>query len=72
MDDRELLEMATPMARSQPSIPQGDPMNHTQSIPYDDTPTGHSYAAAWIALIGFFALDVLIAVQIGALNHFFG
>ena len=22
--------------------------------PYDDTQTGHSYAAAWIALIGFF------------------
>lgn len=40
--------------------------------PYEDTQTGHSYAAAWIALFGFFALDVLIAVQIGALNHFFG
>ncbi|WP_417786718.1 hypothetical protein [Stutzerimonas xanthomarina] len=49
----------------------------TQALPLDpyerdDTPTGHSYAAAWIALIGFFALDVLIAVQRGALNHFFG
>ncbi|KJJ61523.1 hypothetical protein RT21_19995 [Pseudomonas sp. 10B238] len=49
----------------------------TQALPldpyeHDDTPTGHSYAAAWIALIGFFALDVLIAVQIGALHHFFG
>jgi len=47
-------------------------MNRTQALPCDDTPTGHSYAAAWIALIGFFALDMLIAVQIGALNHFFG
>tara|TARA_Y100000815_G_scaffold176204_1_gene160423 strand:- start:3265 stop:3423 length:159 start_codon:yes stop_codon:yes gene_type:complete len=51
-------------------------MNRTAYLPYDPTPydeqTGHSYAAAYIALFGFFALDVLIAVQIGALNHFFG
>tara|TARA_R100000935_G_scaffold48840_1_gene73605 strand:+ start:2479 stop:2634 length:156 start_codon:yes stop_codon:yes gene_type:complete len=40
--------------------------------PYDDTQTGHSYAAGWSVLIGFGALDLLIAVQIGALYHFFG
>jgi hypothetical protein len=22
-------------------------MNRTQALPYDDTPTGHSFAAAW-------------------------
>lgn len=22
-------------------------MNRTQSLPYDDTPTGHSFSAAW-------------------------
>lgn len=44
----------------------------TQALPYDDTPSGHSFAAFWIALFGFFALDVLIAVQLGALHHFFG
>ena len=47
-------------------------MNRTIPLPYDDTPTGHSFAAAWSALLGFVALDVLIAVQIGALHHFFG
>jgi len=28
-------------------------MNRTQSLPYDDTPTGHSFAAAWWTLTGF-------------------
>jgi hypothetical protein len=47
----------------------------TQAIPYDDTPTGHSFAAAWIALFGFAALAALLAVagfQWAAMNHFFG
>lgn len=44
----------------------------TEVIDYDDTHTGHSFAAAWWTLSGFGVLDVLIAVQIGALNHFFG
>ena len=49
-------------------------MNRTQSIPYDDTPTGHSYAAAWIAiwifgLAGVFLFGLAFEA---ALNHFFG
>ena len=52
-------------------------MNRTLPLPYDTgphdhTPSGHSFAAAWWTLSGFGVLDVLIAVQIGALNHFFG
>ena len=43
--------------------------------PYDDTQTGHSYAAGWSVLIGFTVLAGLIATasfQWAALNHFFG
>lgn len=46
----------------------------TEVIDYDDTPTGHSYEAAWIALIGFFALDVLLIGLAGeaAIYNLFG
>jgi hypothetical protein len=47
----------------------------TQALPYDDTPTGHSFASAWLALTGFAtlsALSVTAAVQWAAMNHFFG
>ncbi|MFG3398698.1 hypothetical protein ACQKEK_02320 [Pseudomonas sp. NPDC077408] len=43
--------------------------------PQDDTPTGHSFAAAWLAVIGFTVLSgllVLLAYQAVAMNHFFG
>jgi|TARA_R100000541_G_scaffold301_32_gene1760 hypothetical protein len=51
----------------------------TQALPldpyeHDDTPTGHSYAAAWIALSGFAVLSALLATagfQWAAMNHFF-
>lgn len=42
--------------------------------PYDDTQTGHSYAAFWTATIGFTVLSALIATagfQWAAVNHFF-
>ena len=38
----------------------------------DDTPTGHTYAAAWWAMTGFAALDTLLVFQWAAMNHFFG
>jgi hypothetical protein len=48
----------------------------TATLPYTpsphDTPAGHSFAAAWIVLFAFCALDVLIAFQWAAMNHFFG
>ena len=37
-------------------------MNRTQSLPYDDTPTGHSFAAAWWTLSGFGVLSATLAV----------
>lgn len=37
-------------------------MNRTQSLPYDDTPTGHSFAAAWWTLTGFGVLSATLIV----------
>lgn len=34
----------------------------TEVIDYDDTPTGHSFAAAWTALIGFGVLAGLLLI----------
>jgi hypothetical protein len=36
-------------------------MSRTQSLPYDDTPTGHSFAAAWWTLTGFGVLSGTLA-----------
>ena len=37
-------------------------MNRTQSLPYDDTPTGHSFAAAWWPLSGFGVLAGVLLI----------
>ena len=37
-------------------------MNRTHTLPYDDTPTGHSFAAAWWAMTGFGLLSVLLSL----------
>jgi len=34
----------------------------TEALPYDDTPTGHSFAAAWWALSGFGLLSAVLMV----------
>lgn len=34
----------------------------TETLPYDDTPTGHSFAAAWWALSGFGVLSTVLIV----------
>lgn len=50
-------------------------MNRTQSLPYDDTPTGHSFAAAWWTLSGFGALSATLVVGLigeAAIFHLFG
>lgn len=52
-------------------------MNRALHLPYDtgphdDTPSGHSFAAAWWALLGFAALDALMLFQWAAVRHFFG
>lgn len=47
----------------------------TETIEYDDTPTGHSFAAAWWTLSGFGVLaGVLMVGLIGeaAIFHIFG
>jgi len=47
-------------------------MNRPQSLPYDDTPTGHSFAAAWWTLTGFGVLAgvLLIGVAFEAALYF--
>lgn len=50
-------------------------MNRTLPLPYDDTPTGHSFAAAWWTLSGFGVLSaILILTFIGeaAIYKLFG
>ena len=50
-------------------------MNRPQSLPYDDTPTGHSFAAAWWTLTGFGVLFAVLAVGLfseAAIYYFFG
>ncbi len=50
-------------------------MNRTLSLPHDDTPAGHSFAAFWIAVTGFTVLSASLATlafQWAAMNHFFG
>lgn len=37
-------------------------MNRTQSLAYDDTPSGHSFAAAWWTLTGFGVLSATLLV----------
>jgi len=43
--------------------------------PHDDTPSGHSFAAAWLALTGFGVLSATLAFGLigeAAIFHFFG
>lgn len=55
-------------------------MSRTLPLPYDtgphdDTPTGHSFAAAWWTLTGFGVLFATLVVGLigeAAINHFFG
>jgi len=50
-------------------------MNRTHTLPYDDTPTGHSFAAAWWTLTGFGVLSATLAFGLigeAAIFHFFG
>ena len=50
-------------------------MNRTQSLHYDDTPTGHSFAAAWWTLTGFGVLSATLAFGLigeAAIFYFFG
>ncbi len=47
----------------------------TQALPYDDTPTGHSFAAAWWTLTGFGVLSATLVVGLigeAAIFHLFG
>jgi len=47
----------------------------TETIDYDDTPTGHSFAAAWWTLSGFGVLSATLIVGLigeAAIFHFFG
>jgi hypothetical protein len=39
-------------------------MNRTHTLPYDDTPTGHTYAAAWWTLTGFGVLSALLIMAL--------
>jgi hypothetical protein len=36
----------------------------TLPLPYDDTPTGHSFAAAWWTLTGFGVLSALLILAL--------
>ena len=55
-------------------------MSRTLPLPYDtgphdDTPSGHSFAAAWWTLTGFGVLFATLVVGLigeAAINHFFG
>ena len=47
----------------------------TETIPYDDTPSGHSFAAAWWTLTGFSVLAGVLLIGLAgeaAIFHFFG
>jgi len=47
----------------------------TEALPYDDTPTGHSFAAAWWTLSGFGVLSAALVVGLigeAAIFHLFG
>ncbi len=47
----------------------------TETIDYDDTHTGHSFAAAWWTLTGFGVLSATLVVGLigeAAIFHFFG
>jgi hypothetical protein len=37
-------------------------MNRTLPLPYDDTPSGHSFAAAWWTISGFGVLSATLIV----------
>jgi len=50
-------------------------MNRTQSLPYDDTPTGHSFEAAWWVIWIFsipFAVLALGLISEAAIYYLFG
>ena len=50
-------------------------MNRSQSLPYDDTPTGHSFAAAWWVIWIFsipFAVLALGLISEAAIYYLFG
>lgn len=50
-------------------------MNRTHTLPCDDTPTGHSFAAAWWTLTGFCVLSATLVVGLigeAAIFYFFG
>lgn len=47
-------------------------MNRSQSLPYDDTPTGHSFADAWLVIIAFSSPTVLAGFYLLAIRYFFG
>ena len=47
----------------------------TETIDYDDTPTGHSFAAAWWTLTGFGVLSATLVVGLigeAAIYNLFG